>query len=94
MSSPKIGSAGAADSLLAEVRGRRQRLAGAVKAALLDLQRHPSTVFPSTRQQQVAHEQQVLEQALAALLAVAPEVEAPRGTVDRELQRVLRELAG
>ena len=93
MSRTRIGSAHTADALLGEVRGRRQRLAAAVRSALLDLERYPSAAFPSTRQEQRTHEQQVLEQALAALLAAAPEVEPPRGTGDRELQRVLQELA-
>jgi hypothetical protein len=86
----RLGSAAAADVSLAEIRGRRQRLAAAVASALRDLERHPPAAFPNGRQAQRAHEQQVLEQALAALLTPAPEPELPKNSAERELAATLR----
>jgi hypothetical protein len=88
--SPRLGSTEAADRSLAEIRGRRQRLAAAVKSALNDLQRHPAMAFPNGRQAQRAHEQLVLEQALAALLAPAPEPEPAKNSPEQELAATLR----
>lgn len=89
---PRLGSAAAADVSLAEIRGRRQRLAAAVKSALLALDRYPLGSFPSARQPQRDHERQMLELALAPLLAPAPEVEPPKNSPEADLQRVLKTL--
>ena len=77
------------DSLLADFRGRRQRLAASVRAAMLTLDRYPAGTFPAASQKQRAHEQQALEAALAALLASVPATE-PTQVVDREIARSLR----
>jgi hypothetical protein len=77
------------DSLLVEARGRRHRLAGTVRAALLELERHSSDRFPGPRQPQRLHEQRALEMALSALLAPAPAIEASRGA-DLEIAKALR----
>jgi hypothetical protein len=86
-------STAAADASLADVRGRRNRLAVAIRGALMELERHPAAAFPLARQEQRAHEENVLGLALAALLAPPPEVEHPTGSIEHSLQEALQELA-
>jgi hypothetical protein len=87
-----MGSANAADGVLAELRGRRHRLAATVKSALLDLERQPVTTFPAARQAQAEHERLMLQAALEALLTAAPEVQST-DRAERELVAQLQELA-
>ena len=89
--SSRIGTTAGADVLLADIRGKRNRLALSIKAALLELERHPATSYPLARREHRAHEVTALEQALAALLEPAPASE-PAQVADREIARSLRRL--
>ena len=76
-----------ADGALRHAKATRQRLAGACRQALLELDRHPQP--PVARRQQWDHEQQQLQQALAALLAPAPAAAQRLSQAERELAQSL-----
>jgi len=82
------GHARPLETALHEVRLRRNAAAGTVRSALLQLERTPAWRSPDPR---AVHERQVLSDALAALLAPAPE--AKKLGADAELNRVVRDLA-
>ena len=88
MSTRHPGSTAAADAELQRARARRQALAGSIRQAQLELER---ITTPAARREQLAHEQQALADALAALLRRAPEP-TPTGRAERELAYVMREL--
>jgi hypothetical protein len=76
-----------ADAALRSSRATRQRLAGACRQLLLELERHPQP--PSGRRPQWEHEQQHLQQALTALLAPAPAVTPRLSQAEREMAKSL-----